>query len=521
MMDAADNTKLRQLFGVFIAVALGMAVAHVFAATLVHEPSLHRDDGKANDRRRLWPAKKPRPMPTFSSNDRSRWATVRALVEHGTYVVGKRDTKLVTLTGVATLAASDPLEAAVLGQAGFLTRTTKDTGIIFEDGWQSVDKVLHPQTLEFYSSKPPFLATLIAGLYWLLQMLTGWNLVDEPAEMVRLVLILVNVLPFALYLYLMGRLVQRFGTTDWGRMFVMATACFGTLLSPFLFTLNNHTLGTFSVLFALASVVKIWDAKQAGNIDRAWYHFVLAGLCAAFAVTNELPSLSFAGLVLLLLFWWSPKYTLFLYLPPALLIAAGFFWTNYLAVGQLRPAYSEFYGPWYQYEGSHFRQPIGDQIRYGIDFARYHETWPTFALHLLAGHHGFFSLTPVWILAFISMLWMRRRPIEATHADGLPWFVPALTLVVSVVVLGFYLSINEGRNYGGWSVGPRWLIWLTPLLLLSMVPVADWLGVRPWGRCVGLACLGVSALSANYPGWNPWRMPWIYDWMEWMGWIGY
>ena len=30
-------------------------------------------------------------MPTFGSNDRSRWATVRALVDEGTFVIGRRD----------------------------------------------------------------------------------------------------------------------------------------------------------------------------------------------------------------------------------------------------------------------------------------------------------------------------------------------------------------------------------------------------------------------------------------------
>src|SRR5687767_15651196 len=38
-----------------------------------------------------------------------------------------------------------------------------NTGIIFEDGWGSVDKVLHPDTLEYYSTKPPLFTVLIAG----------------------------------------------------------------------------------------------------------------------------------------------------------------------------------------------------------------------------------------------------------------------------------------------------------------------------------------------------------------------
>src|SRR5436305_356546 len=39
---------------------------------------------------RRWPRVRPLPVPTFGSNDRSRWATVRALVDEGTYAVGRR-----------------------------------------------------------------------------------------------------------------------------------------------------------------------------------------------------------------------------------------------------------------------------------------------------------------------------------------------------------------------------------------------------------------------------------------------
>jgi glycerol-3-phosphate dehydrogenase len=41
----------------------------------------------------------------------------------------------------------------------------KDSGIIFEDGFGSVDKVLHPSRLEFYSTKPPLLSVLAAEFF--------------------------------------------------------------------------------------------------------------------------------------------------------------------------------------------------------------------------------------------------------------------------------------------------------------------------------------------------------------------
>ncbi|MGH7226516.1 MAG: hypothetical protein ACRELF_25140, partial [Gemmataceae bacterium] len=206
--------RRRQLYLLPIIAAATMAVGRILSAQLVHEPSLSvmRPDDPEHPTRK-WPATPPRPMPTFSSNDRSRWATVRALVDEGTWAIGRRD-----------------------------RQTGKDSGIVFEDGWQSVDKMLNPATLEFYSTKPPLLTFLVAGEYALLKKLFGWSLdTDQCFTIVRVCLLTFNVLPFVVYLWLLARLAECFGATDWGRIFVVAAACFATLLTPFLITLNNHT----------------------------------------------------------------------------------------------------------------------------------------------------------------------------------------------------------------------------------------------------------------------------------------
>jgi hypothetical protein len=64
-------------------------------------------------------------------------------------------------------------------------------------------------------------------------------------------------------------------------------------------------------------------------------------------------------------------------------------------------------------------------------------------------------------------------------------------------------------------------MWLAPFLLLAMLPAADWLAERRWGRWLGYACLAVSVFSMNYWTWNPWRHPWIYNWMDANGWLQY
>ena len=70
--------------------------------------------------------------PLLSANDRSRWATVWSLVERGTFQIDEIDQV---------------------------------------PGWSTIDKVQHEGHL--YSSKPPLLSTLAAGVSWCLKRTLG------------------------------------------------------------------------------------------------------------------------------------------------------------------------------------------------------------------------------------------------------------------------------------------------------------------------------------------------------------
>jgi len=535
-----DNANLRKLvYALLITVAAGMIAGRIAATERVYEPSLHRDESDPKSRGSRWPTTRPRPMPTFSSNDRARWATIRALIDgetaaagdEGTHVVGRRDRKVVFGSAITPLAAHDGVTAAALMLGGYHLRTRSDSGIIFEDGYQSVDKVLHPQTFEFYSTKPPLVPTLLAGLYWLVQLLTGWTLANNPAEVVRTILLLVNLLPFVIYLILTARLVERYGTTDWGRLFVMTAACFGTYVTTFAITLSNHTPATYSVLFALFPFIAILERKtQTPNVDPPWYLFVVCGFFAAFAFCNELPALAFAAALGVVLLRWAPRPTVLYFLPPVLLMIAAYFYVNYVSLGQWKPIQSQFGSIWYEFEGSHWRKAAGE-VRHGIDWAGYKESRWEYALHLLFGHHGLFSLTPLWLLSLPGMLlltmadlryWLFRTPAPADNAATrrrVQALIGAITLTLTLAVVAFYLYKSD--NYGGFTSGLRWLMWLTPLWLFTLLPMADRLAGQRWGRTLGCVLLGFSVLSVSYPAWNPWRHPWIYNLLTGLGWPGY
>jgi len=425
--------------------------------------------------------------PFLSSNDRSRWATVRALVEHQTYEIDR---------------------------------------IVAERQWDTIDMVKHKNRAgqgRLYSSKPPLLPTLIAGEYWLLQKLTGWTLGTHPYELGRIMLFTINIIPAGIMLWLIALLAERYGTSDWGRIFVVGAASLGTFLSTFAVVLNNHLVAAVSATVALYATLKICDRREQRPL---W--FILAGLFAAFTAANELPALSFFGLVSLALLARAPKPTLLIYTPAAALIVAAFFATNYIAHDSLRPPYmhripTDPDDNWYHYTYQRDIDEEGNKTgkvresywldRQGIDVGE--KSRATYALHVLVGHHGVFSLTPIWILSFLGMLyWIAASRFELRTLAGSVLFLSVLCIVFYVV---FRPQVD--RNYGGMSSGFRWLFWFAPLWLVTMLPTVDRMSRSRTLWVIALLLLAWSVMSAAYPVWNPWRHPWITDWMLWNEWI--
>jgi hypothetical protein len=419
--------------------------------------------------------------PFLSANDRSRWMTIRSLVEHGTYEIDK---------------------------------------ILKEPTWDTIDMVQHrgwDGELHLYSSKPPLLATLIAGEYWLINRLTGATLRDHPYEIGRAILVTVNILPLVLMFVLVAKLAERFGNSDWGRVFVVAAATMGTMLSAFAVVLNNHIVGAVSAAITLYMLVRI-----SADGERRWRYFFVAGLVAAFTVTNELPALVFFALVSLLLLWHAPGRTLLGFAPGAAIVAAAFFATNWIAHQSLRPPYahrsaSDPSDNWYHYtytvngkeRQSYWMDPKG------ID--RGEPSTATYALHSLIGHHGVFSLTPIWLLSIAGIgMWLRWP--DWTRRE-----LAALTAAVSLACLVFFIGFREqhDRNYGGMTSGFRWMFWCAPMWLVVMIPAADRLANSRIGKAFAIVLLTFSVLSASYPTWNPWTHPWIYNWLVWSGWQGF
>jgi hypothetical protein len=227
------------------------------------------------------------------------------------------------------------------------------------------------------------------------------------------------------------------------------------------------------------------------------------------------------------LLWRNPRSWLLGFFPAAAVVAAAFFGTNYWAHDSFRPPYAhrndsnpEDDDPednWYAYtyivagkeRESYWLDPQG------ID--RGEPTKSAYAFHTLVGHHGVFSLTPIWVLSVLGLgIWLARGTRRQQE-------LAAGIALLSIVCLVFYIGLRpqDDRNYGGMTSGFRWVFWLAPLWLTAMIPAADWLAASRRRMAFGLVLLMFSVLSASYPTWNPWTQPWIYNWLETNGWQGF
>jgi hypothetical protein len=403
--------------------------------------------------------------PLQSANDRSRWATVWSLVERGTFQIDE---------------------------------------IRKVPGWDSID-IIHDNG-HFYSTKPPLLSIVVAGITWSVQRATGWTLLTETQPITTVVLFIVNIIPFGVSLILLSRLLRRVAESSWCRLFVLSAAAFGTLATPFLMTLNNHTVAIAGVMLSLFALERILSDESPSG-----WAFALCGLAAGWACANELPAAAFGLATFILAVRRSVRMTAAWYTPAALLPIVAFLATNVIATGSLKPTYANFGSSKYNFviDGipSYWADPDG------VD--RNLDSPAVYFLHSTIGHHGIFSLTPLFLMGLAG--WFLSYSV--CHA-ALRTMI-RLGVVMTVLVLGFYMTRFDNYNYGGVSCGLRWALWLIPFWLLAMVPIVE-AGARIIGlRWLQFALLGASIVSAWLPVENPWQQPWLFRQMEAWKWIDY
>jgi hypothetical protein len=410
--------------------------------------------------------------PLQSANDRSRWATVWSLVERRTFQIDEIDQ--------------------------------------FSQ-WSTIDKVRYrtseDQPYHFYSSKPPLLSVLVAGVYAVERSTLGYGLFNHTAGVMRGLLLVVNVIPFFLALRSLAICLHLLGTAPGTRHFVLAAAGFATLLNPYLTTLNNHTPAAVCAMLAITAAVRILKSQsQPQGRD-----FAQLGFFATLTACFELPASLLGVLAFLLAVTRDARRTASQFALAAAIPLAAFFITNWMATGGVKPFYAGYGSDTYVYE--HNGIPSYWSTPRDLDA----NTEPThvYLFHCLLGHHGLLSLTPILLCAMLGWwLCVRYRENPARR------IIVLSGMLLTLVTLGFYLSRTENYNYGGNSVGLRWMLWLSPFWWLALSAALERYS-GPWFRRTSAVLLMASIVSVNWSLNRPWRPSWLYQVMEAQGWIQY
>jgi hypothetical protein len=457
----------------------------------------------------------------LEANDISRWCTVWSLLERGTYAIDECPWQNKTQDKV-----NKPDRLAPPGEkASALTRLEYR---IAPQAWKEGNPTDH-----FYSSKPPLLPTTIAGILYPFRAALKVPLdytyeqkrnpryvqkeipdkpgkfefvLETPKEPARWpayvlyfkpMIVLINVVPFWIFLVLFARLLDRYAENDWAWFGSLVCAGFCTPLLVFDQTLNNHTVAAFSAFFSLYCFLRIWNDEKRGPLS-----FMGAGFFGAFCACNELPAASFGLLLFLTLLLRFPRQTLLYFVPAAAIPCIAFLTTQFLAFGQFRPVYEEFGTKSYNYEGSYWNTPLEMDW-----YNKNPEPDAVYLFHMTFGHHGIFSLSPIVFFAIFGALRVLRERRELR-------VIGVYTLLLTAGMLAFYHANRLARNYGGSTQGLRWLFWLVPFWLIvlprGLAPCAG----RKWLRGLSLAAIAVSAFSIGYAIRSPWSHPWLLDLME-------
>jgi len=359
----------------------------------------------------------------------------------------------------------------------------------------TVDKVCRRG--QYFSSKPPLLATVVAGLVFLVHETTPFRFPRDRDAVVWFVLIAVNVIPAVIMASLYSKLLESSGFNQKTIAICTFIACFATFLTAYSTTLNNHTVAACSVFFSLFCLAKI---MYSGTSD--WGYFTLCGVFCAWAAVNELVASAYLAIVAVLLFRIDRRRVVIHFSPPVAVILGAHFFTTYLATGGFTPNYFHFGSEIYHYQGSYWNNPSG------IDAAA--ENKLVYGVNMLFGHHGIFSLSPVLFVGACGFF-IRTR-FEAINRVG---------VVLSIYTFMIYAFTTN--NYGGVCQGLRWFLWLVPFFLFSLpAAIEKNLGSM---RCnaIVLASIAISVGSVVYALVNggPWSCSWLHLLMRRAGWVSY
>jgi hypothetical protein len=399
--------------------------------------------------------------PAINANDMSRWATVESLIHRGTYQI----------------------DASPFG-------ATVDRRYRVEPSGERVH----------FSSKPALLSTWVAAIAWPWSWL-GFELrhPSQPAtrQTIGIVLSLINVLPFACCLVAYWDYLERRIRSAWAKAVSFAAAAFGTYLTGYLTTLNSHTIG------ALAAFASLLLLERRPTPTKLLEGAAVGALCGL-AMAHDVALSTLMAPLLLIAAWRAPARSRLGLCLGAALPAAAYFVTERVATGAWLPNQLSFA---LGRRSSLHMDGYWGADRDALDGVR--DALGVRAFHMTLGHHGIFSLSPIFLASALALPEVARWRSSASSRR----MAAAFGLVVAASATSFVLFLLKTTNYGGLCQGFRWLFGFIPAWLMLLPRALDRsFARRPAIVALTVAALAVSAYSALSAMLDPWELSWLHRW---------
>ena len=314
------------------------------------------------------------------------------------------------------------------------------TARIDEYEWFTCDKALYQG--HYYSVKAPGLAVLSLPAYLLLDR-TGLR--PDDMRWAVWLLSLVTLVPAALLLvYLVGRTAESIAP-GWGRFTAIALGA-GTLVLPFGSLWFAHVP---AAVLAFAAFVVVRDAGKRLSSARA----LAAGLLAGATVLFEYPvALIAAALLVYVAVCHGPRAGL-RFVAGSALPAACLLLYNQWAFG----SFAHFS---YRYALPLTTTSTGEVV--GVnDVGFFGITWPSAdaLAEVLFSPRGLLTLSPICLVGAVGVVLLYRRARRQALLLG--------ALVAMFLAYNAGYTLNAAGPFGGDTPGPRFLIVILPVLLVS------------------------------------------------------
>jgi hypothetical protein len=303
---------------------------------------------------------------------------------------------------------------------------------------------------KYYSSKPPVLSLIGAGVYWIMYNIFDQKLILQVSEwnisVYFINLILMGGAAFLLILFFYKSL-NYFGISEKNKYFLCSILILSTIIFSYFGSLNNHLPSAALIFISFYYLLKqIRDGCTRGRA-------LFGGFLAAVAFTIE-PI--FSGIFIFCTFIFQIfdnnfRRNILYFILGLLPMGVLYVILNVITIGRILPI--NFYKDLYIFPGSYWSNPIDIDIL--------NQPKIIYLFNVLIGTHGLFIYSPILIF---SLFGFKKILINQEQKA-----IKGLTLFILISILIYILTIVIiTNNYGGNAYGIRWFICFIPILFFYL-----------------------------------------------------